>query len=77
MPFKETLWGKKNGMKVMVYMTMILAILIITYKKINKIKRFKMVKLQFEIELENSIIENIVILCGGNSNKAAHLFSSA
>jgi hypothetical protein len=67
----------ENGIKVMVYMTMILAILIIAYKKINKIKGFKMAKLQFEIELENSIIKNIVILCGGNPDKAAHLFSSA
>jgi hypothetical protein len=47
-------------------MTMILAILIIAYKKINTIKRFKMAKLKFEIKLENEIIKIIVTLCGGD-----------
>lgn len=66
-----------NGIKVMIYMTMILAILIIAYKKINKIKSFKIAKLKFEIELENEVIKTIVTLCGGDPGKAAHFFSSA
>jgi len=66
----------ENGLKVMIYMTMILAILIIAYKKINSIKGFKIAKLKFELELENDIIKTIVVLCGGNPNKAAHLFRS-
>lgn len=66
-----------NGIKVMIYMTMILAILIIAYKKINKIKSFKIAKLKFEIEMENEIIKAIVMLCGGNPDKATHYFSSA
>ena len=64
----------ENGIKVIIYMTMIQAILIIAYKKINKIKEFKIVKLRFEIELENEIIKTIVILCGGDPDKATHLF---
>ena len=67
----------ENGIKVMLYMTMILAILIIAYKKINGLKGFKIPKLKFEIELENEIIKEIVIICGGDPNKAQHLFSSA
>ena len=39
-------------------LTMILAILIIAYKKINNIKGFKIAKLKFELELENEIINN-------------------
>ncbi|MBD0288041.1 MAG: IS4/IS5 family transposase, partial [Flavisolibacter sp.] len=66
----------ENGMKVMIYMTMIVAILLIAYKKINKIKGFKLAKLKFVIELENNIIKTIVVLCGGEPNKAAHLFNS-
>lgn len=66
-----------NGIKVMIYMTMILAILIIAYKKINKIKSFKIAKLKFEVELENEMIKTIVTLCGGDPSKAAHFFSSA
>jgi hypothetical protein len=61
----------------MVYMTMILAILIIAYKKINKLKGFKIAKLRFELELENEIIKEIVVLCGGDPSRATHLFSSA
>lgn len=65
-----------NGMKVMIYMTMILAILIIAYKKLNNIRGFKIAKLKFELELENDIIKEIVILCGGDPSKAQHLFQS-
>ena len=67
----------ENGIKVMIYMTMILAILILAYKKINKLKGFKIAKLKFEIELENEIIKEIVKLCGGDPRRATHLFSSA
>ena len=65
---------KENGIKVMIYMTMILACLIIVYKKKNNIKGFKIAKLKFCIELDNEIIKSIVMLCGGNPEKATHLF---
>ncbi len=67
----------ENGIKVMIYMTMILAILILAFKKVNNIKGFKIAKLKFEISLENEIIKTIVELCGGNPAKAAHLFGSS
>ena len=66
----------ENGMKVMIYMTMILAILIIAYKKLNNIKGYKIAKLRFELELENEIIKAIVTLCGGDPARAEHLFNS-
>ncbi|MDP2194265.1 MAG: IS4 family transposase [Alphaproteobacteria bacterium] len=65
-----------NGIKVMIYMTMILAILILAYKKLNKISGYKIAKLKFEIDLDNTIIKEIVLLCGGNPAKAAHLWNS-
>jgi hypothetical protein len=74
---KHLVCRDENGVKVMVYMTMILAILIIAYKKINGLKGFKIPKLRFEIELENDIIKEIVKMCGGDPEKAAGLFSSA
>ncbi len=67
----------RNGIKVMIYMTMILATLIIAYKKLNKIKSFKIAKLKFELELDNEIMKEIVILCGGDPTRAPHLFNSA
>lgn len=66
----------ENGIKVMIYMTMILAILIIAYKKINKIGSVKIAKLKFEIELDNEMVRQIVVLCGGDPEKAAHLWKS-
>jgi len=66
-----------NGIKVMIYMTMILAILILAYKKLNKIIGYKIAKLKFEIDLDNAIIKEIVLLCGGNPAKATHLWNSA
>jgi Transposase DDE domain len=64
----------ENGMKVMIYMTLIVAILILAYKKLNKIKSYKIAKLKFEIELDNEMLKAIVILCGGNPDNAPHLF---
>lgn len=64
-----------NGIKVMLYMTMILAILILTYRKLNKITGYKIAKLKFEIDLDNELIKEIVLLCGGNPNKAKHLWN--
>jgi hypothetical protein len=65
-----------NGMKVMIYMTMITAVLLLAYRKINRLQGYKIAKLRFEIELEADIIKTIVVLCGGDSNKAPHLFPS-
>ena len=56
-------------------MTMILAILILTYKKTNKIGGFKIAKLKFELELDRLITKEIVILCGGDPDKAPHLWN--
>ena len=66
-----------NGMKVMLYMTLILAILIIVYKKKNKIETYKIAKLKFEIELDNELIKLIVQTCGGDPNKAHYLWNSS
>ena len=75
--FKHLVSRTENGIKVMVYMTMILAVLILAYKKLNKLRGFKIAKLKFELELENEIIKEIVKLCGGNPARAPALFSSA
>lgn len=66
----------ENGMRVMVYMTMILAILVIAYKKLNNIKSHKIAKLRFELELDAEAMKTVVLLCGGDPEKAPHLFSS-
>ncbi|ANE51007.1 IS4 family transposase [Flavisolibacter tropicus] len=67
----------ENGIQVMIYMTLIVAALVIAYKKLNHISSYKIARLQFEIELENQIIKTIVTLCGGDPRKAAPLWNSS
>lgn len=59
----------------MIYMTLILSILIIAYKKANNIKGYMIAKLQLTNELESSIIRDIVLLCGGNPDNMKHIFN--
>jgi hypothetical protein len=66
-----------NGIQVMIYMTLIAAILILVYKKLNKINGYKIAKLKFEIALDNLLIKEIVILCGGNPSLASQLWNSS
>lgn len=73
---KHIVSRNENAIKVMVYMTLIVAILLIIYKKTNDIKGFKIAKLKMEIELDNLMIKEIVKLCGGNPNKAKHLWNT-
>lgn len=46
-----------NGIKIMMYMTMIAAILITVYKKINKVESWLIAKMNFVRELELHVIE--------------------
>jgi len=55
----------KNGIEVMLYMTLIVAMLILIYKKANKIG-YKTAKRRFKMELRNLAIAMIVVKCEGN-----------
>lgn len=55
----------KNGIEVMLYMTLIIAMLILIYKKANKIG-YKTAKRRFKMELRNLAIAMIVVICDGN-----------
>lgn len=57
----------KNGIEVMLYMTLIVAMLILIYKKANKIG-YKTAKRRFKMELRNLAIAMIVVICDGNLN---------
>jgi hypothetical protein len=74
---KHLVSRQKNGIEVMLYMTMIVAILIIAFKKLNNISGYKIAKLKFELQLDNLLIKEIVLLCGGNPDKASHLWNTS
>lgn len=67
--FSHLLCRDLNGIKVIMYMTLILAILITVYKKLNNLKGYKIPKIKFANELEVLIMKDIILKCGGNPDK--------
>jgi len=68
--FKHFFSYNENGIKVMMYMTLIAAILLLLYKKQNAIEGYKIAKFCFVEELELEIIKEIVVFCGGDPSKS-------
>jgi transposase len=66
-----------NGIKVMIYMTLILSILLIAYKHFNRLQGYKRTKLRFVLDLEQEIIKQIVLLCEGNPDRMPNLFNDS
>lgn len=64
--FKHLTNRSENGIQVMLYVTMIAAVLLIAYKKLNHLTGFKIAKQKFEQELETAILKNMITMCGGN-----------
>lgn len=67
--FKHFLSYNENGIKVTMYVAMITAILLLLYKKLNKIDGYKIAKYQFTEELNMEIIKEIVVICEGDPSK--------
>lgn len=55
----------ENGIKVVLYMTLIVAIFLLLYKKANHLG-YKTAKRRFMMEVQYLLIKEIVIICGGN-----------
>jgi len=55
----------KNGMQVILYMTLIVAMMVLIYKKANKIG-YKTAKRRFTMEVRDLAIALIVVQCGGD-----------
>jgi hypothetical protein len=65
--FKHFLSTNTNGIKIVLYMTLILAMLILIYKRMNGIG-YKTAKRRFYFELEDEIIRTAIIISGGDPN---------
>jgi len=77
--FSHLVSRNENGIKVMLYATLIAATLLLVYKKKNKLTGYKIMKQLFVQELEQSLIRSFVEMCGGNPklvNKLLYLNSS-
>lgn len=64
--FSNLVTYSKNGIKVMMYMILIISMMILLYKKANKIEGYKIAKLAFIDELQMGIVKEIVVACGGD-----------
>lgn len=65
--FRHFISVNENGIRILLYMTMILAMLILIYKKINGFG-YKTAKRRFALEFRDIITDMIVVYCGGNPN---------
>ena len=63
--FSHFMSTNENGIKIILYMTLILSMLILIYKRLNNLG-FKTAKRRFAIELDELIIAMIVRFCGGD-----------
>ncbi len=67
--FSHLVNRSENGIKVMLYCTIIAAILLLTYKELNGLKGYKIMNQRFINDLETSLMKDFVILCGGDPDK--------
>lgn len=65
-----------NGIKVVLYIILIAAMLIMIYKKLNKIDSYKRAKKKFINSIEIEITRLIVEICGGNPDATPYLNST-
>lgn len=67
--FSHLVSRSENGMQVMLWATLILAILLLVFKQKNQITSYKIAKFRFATELDMEIVKEIVVLCGGDTAK--------
>ena len=65
--FSHFLSTNKNGIQIVLYITLILAILLLVYKKLNDIG-YKTAVRRFRIELDEMIMKMTIIFAGGDPN---------
>ena len=67
--FSHLINRSENGIRVMLYATLIAATLLLVYKKKNNLTGYKIMKLKFMQELEKELVRNFVEMCGGDPKK--------
>lgn len=74
--FSNLVSYNENGIRVMMYMTLITAMLVLIYKKVNNIEGYKIAKLSFIDELQMEITKEIVVSCGGDPKLMKKLYGT-
>jgi IS4 transposase len=73
--FTHNFSHNENGTRVMMFMVLITAMLILLYKKANNIEGYKIAKLKLIDELQMEIIKEIVVVCGGDPKKMKKIYN--
>ena len=67
--FNHLINRSENGIKVVLYVTMIAAVLLLAYKNANRLNGYKIPKQKFTAELEAELVKHLITMCGGNPEK--------
>ena len=67
--FSHLINNSINGIRVMVYMTLIFSLLLLIYKKKNNLKGYKYTKYKMLLELREEFCKYVVIISGGSLQK--------
>lgn len=75
--FSHLMSRDENGIRVVLYMTLITAILLTVFKKANNLKGYKIPKIKLANQIEVLIIKDIVLKCGGNPEIIKEFYNSS
>ena len=67
--FENLISLNENGIKVMVFVRLTLAIMLQVYRMANKLEGYKRAKFKFKLELQMQIMNMMVLLSGGDLSK--------
>ena len=71
--FNHLMNRSDNGIRVVLYVTMIAAVLLEAYKRSNAMSGYKIPMLKMSMELEEQIVKHLITMCGGNPDKLYNL----
>jgi hypothetical protein len=75
--FSHLLSRNEIGIRNVLHMTLIAAILLTVFKKANKYKGYKIPKIKLANQIEALLIEDIVVSCGGNPELIKQFYNSS
>lgn len=73
--FSHLINRSENGIRIILYMTMIASILLFVYKAQNNLKGYKIMKQRFVQDIEKLLTIDIVKMCGGDPGKAGKILN--
>ena len=71
--YKHSISHSMSGMKVYIYMVLIIALMFLAYKIKSNLSGFKIPLFQFTIALKKSFIKTLIILPGNHFSTVKHL----